>query len=61
MDRIEQAQFNGQVGGTCETGNETSDFIILREFLDWPKTDLLLKTNFAPWCEYITCEYSFVS
>jgi len=38
MDRIELAQVNGQVDGTCESGIETSGSIKCREFLDWPKT-----------------------
>ena len=40
-----------QVAGTCECGNEHSDFIKGGEFLDQLRTGQLLKKDSAPWSE----------
>jgi hypothetical protein len=38
-----------QLAGTCKCGNEPSGSIKCGEFLDQPKTGLLLKKESAPW------------
>jgi hypothetical protein len=38
-----------QVAGTCECGNEPSGFINCGEYLDWLRTDQLLKKDCALW------------
>jgi len=39
----------GQLGGTCECGNETSGSIKFGEFLDWLKTGYFLKKDCPVW------------
>jgi hypothetical protein len=39
------------VAGTCEWGIELSGSTKLGEFLDWLRTDQLLKKDSAPWSE----------
>ena len=39
----------GQVAGTCESGNESSASVKCGEFLDQLETGQLLKKDSAPW------------
>jgi hypothetical protein len=49
MDWINLAQDRGLVAGCYEHGNEPSGSVKCREFLDYLKTDELLKKDSALW------------
>jgi hypothetical protein len=41
------------VAGTCEYGEEPSASVKRGEFVDWLRTDKLLKKDSLPWSKYI--------